>query len=180
MKISALLHTPLWTGNGRLPLCSYFTALTFWHCGDWNPQGLGEGVAECKKTTSCSFTCNNNVFVPTWREFKYMGGCSLLQDPYLIHWRHNLCRPPYRYAFTACHASLNCFISFLLFHLQHQAVITYWICIVFDFNSPEFCNILGPGCIWYSQLTRSFDMNVKIPAHIWVLIKMEPSLGISC
>lgn len=42
MNISALLHTPLWTGSSGAPLCSYFTTLTFWHSGNWNPlEGWG-------------------------------------------------------------------------------------------------------------------------------------------
>lgn len=65
------------------------------------PGGVGVGAAgDCKKTASCSFTRSKNVFVPTWRECRWMGGCTLLQDPYLISQRHDLCRPPYGCVFT--------------------------------------------------------------------------------
>lgn len=53
-----------------------------------------------------------------------------------------------------CIYSLACFTqplhSLFHLHLQHQATVTYWI---FS-KSPEFCIILGPGCIWYCQLAR--------------------------
>lgn len=165
-----------WKSRYTIVLLFYYTHLLTQR--RLKTPGVGRGVWLTVKRQQAANLLVIRVFVPTSRECRGMGGCTLLQDPYLIEAeiQRSQASP------QICIYSLSCFTQLLhsLIHLrlQHQVALTYWIC------SPEFCIILGPGCIWYYQLAwlyKAVDINVKMSErHIWALIKMEPNPGIVC
>lgn len=144
MNISAPLHTAL-CESGEMPLRSYFTTLTFWHSGDWNPRGgWGGGVLLTVKRQQAVHLLVTRMCT----NLKRNGGMHIVAGSIL----NSAETQPLQASPQICIYSLACFTQPLhsLFHLrlQHQATMTYWI---FS-NSQEFCIILGPGCIWYCQL----------------------------